>query len=177
VQPVTLEAIQTMARNVRGEIARIFLHWTAGHYGQPFPDYHLNIDADGTIYASTENLAEIKAHTWRNNSAAVAVSLCCGFNALCWADGRIDFGPEPPTEVQIETAAQVVAALCQGLGLPPVYNYVRTHAEQADMDSYGPATTFERWDLWGLPGVPVGQGGEILRAKVAGYMGQSGGAV
>jgi hypothetical protein len=168
VRQVTLDDILTMANNVRGEIARIFLHWTAGHYGQPFPDYHINIDADGTVYASTSNLAEVKSHTWRNNSAAVAVSLCCAYNAACWPDGRIDYGPEPPTEAQVEAMAQVVAALCQGLGLS--LDAVLTHAEQADIDDYGPAYNFERWDLWGLPGYSAGRGGAVIREKAQGYM-------
>lgn len=171
MRQVTLEDIQTMANNVRGEIARIFLHWTAGHYGQLFPDYHINIDADGTIMVSTDNLAEVKPHTWRNNSAAVAVSLCCCVGAVVYADGNIDYGPEPPTDVQIDTMAQVVAALCLGMGLPCDYDHVRTHAEQADIDEYGPAYNFERWDLWGLPSAPTGQGGELIRGKAQWYIG------
>ena len=30
-------------------ISQIYLHWTAGHYGQLYDDYHFNIDADGSI--------------------------------------------------------------------------------------------------------------------------------
>ena len=26
---------------------KVYLHWTAGHYGQFFADYHVQIDADG----------------------------------------------------------------------------------------------------------------------------------
>ena len=29
---------------------KIYLHWTAGHYGQFFADYHVQVDADGGIY-------------------------------------------------------------------------------------------------------------------------------
>lgn len=29
---------------------KLYLHWTAGHYGQFFADYHVQIDADGGIY-------------------------------------------------------------------------------------------------------------------------------
>ncbi|MBF1696751.1 MAG: N-acetylmuramoyl-L-alanine amidase, partial [Selenomonas sp.] len=29
---------------------KLYLHWTAGHYGQFFADYHVQIDADGAIY-------------------------------------------------------------------------------------------------------------------------------
>ena len=32
---VTEETLREMAREVRNGIRRIYLHWTAGHYGQP----------------------------------------------------------------------------------------------------------------------------------------------
>ncbi|MFQ9522881.1 MAG: hypothetical protein ACLR2G_04650 [Phascolarctobacterium faecium] len=60
----------------------------------------------------------------------------------------MDFGSVPPTRQQLETA-RVVAVFCRGL-VPIDDNYVMTHAEAADIDDYGPATTFERWDLWKL---------------------------
>ena len=110
---VSLEAIQTMANEAAGAIDRIFLHWSAGHYGQPFNDYHINIDADGTIHCPVNSLTQTLAHTWRQNTGAVGVSiLCCAFAS----PGNL--GNEPPTVEQIETMAQVVAALCMGLGIP-----------------------------------------------------------
>lgn len=161
MQTVTIDAVRAMAEAAAGAIDRIFLHWSAGHYGQPFPDYHLNIDADGTLYAPGDDLTATLAHTWHQNTGSVAVSLlCCAF-----ADTN-SLGAEPPTAVQIDTMARVVAVLCRGLGLPCDFDHVRTHAEQADLDGYGPATTCERWDLWYLSdGDPPGSGGDALRAK------------
>ena len=40
--------------------------------------------------------------------------------------------------------------MCQELGIACDFDHVRMHAEQADVDGYGPATTCERWDLWFL---------------------------
>lgn len=161
MKKVTLDTVRAMAGAAAGAIDRIFLHWSAGHYGQPFPDYHLNIDHDGTIYASVDDLTATLAHTWHQNTGSVGVSvLCCAF-----ADTH-SLGDEPPTAVQIDTMAQVVAVLCQELGLPCDFDHVRTHAEQADRDGYGPATTCERWDLWFLSdGDAPGSGGDTLRAK------------
>lgn len=47
---VTEDDIIDMAREAAGSIDTIYLHWTAGHYGQIFDDYHFSIDGDGTIY-------------------------------------------------------------------------------------------------------------------------------
>ena len=42
-----------------------------------------------------------------------------------------------------------------------------THAEAADLDDYGPATTFERWDLWKLASADgtLQDGGALIRSK------------
>lgn len=45
-------------------ISQIYLHWTAGRYGQLYDDYHFNIDADGSIYQTCTQLTELKSHTW-----------------------------------------------------------------------------------------------------------------
>lgn len=39
--------LRTMAREARNGIKTIYMHWTAGHYGQVYDDYHLCIDRDG----------------------------------------------------------------------------------------------------------------------------------
>ena len=156
---VTLDNIRTMAEAAAGQIDRIFLHWSAGHYGQFFEDYHINIDYDGSIYVSTEDLTEVKAHTWHQNTGAVGVAMACAYQAT-----TNNLGPEPPTPAQLQSMAQVVKALCNGLGLPVNYEHVRTHAEQADIDGYGPATTCERWDGWfWSAGDTPGSGGERIR--------------
>lgn len=157
---VTLDHIRMLAENAAGSIDRIFLHWTAGHYGQFFEDYHINIDYDGTIIVTTNDLTEVKAHTWRQNTGAVGIALSCAYNAT-----TSFLGPEPPTIPQLDTLARVVRTLCDGLGIPVDYDHVRTHAEQADIDGYGPASNCERWDGWfWVDGDTPGDGGEKIRA-------------
>ncbi len=171
---VNLAAVRTMVQTAKDSIVtqaagvgrepRVFLHWSAGHYGQPFADYHLNIDQQGEIY-SEGNLTLVLAHTWHQNTGAIGVAmLCCAFATPA------DLGKEPPTDAQIETMAQIVAVLCQELDLPCDYDHVRTHAEQADIDGYGPTTTCERWDGWfWKTGEQPGTGGDIIRGKAIWY--------
>lgn len=170
MQQVSLEAIRTIAEEARGAIDRIFLHWSAGHYNNPSPHYHINITGDGAILLAMP-LTEVGGHTYMQNTGSVGVSILCCADAVVYADGRMNFGSVPPTQEQVDMMVRVVAVLCQGLGLPCDYDHVRTHAEQADLDGYGPATTFERWDLWGLPGIPAGQGGEAIRQAAASLTG------
>ena len=160
------EKIRSLAEQAAGQINTIFLHWSAGHYGQFFDDYHICIDKNGEIHVMHDDLTTILAHTWHHNTGAVAVSLMCAYNAT-----TNDLGPEPPTPAQIEAMARIIAVLCQGIGMPCDYDHVRTHAEQADIDDYGPQTTCERWDLWFLQNDDAhGSGGDILRGKAIWYM-------
>ena len=160
------DGLREMARAARGKIDRIFLHWSAGHYGQPFTNYHINIDKGGELYTDAEDLSELKAHTWQQNRRSAGIALlCCAFAT------PDNLGKEPPTEHQIEAMAQVVAVLCQELDIRPTVEFVRTHAEQADIDGYGPATTYERWDMWILrTGDEPGSGGPTIRGKAIYYM-------
>ena len=171
MREITQQELMTLAEQAKGEIGRIYLHWTAGHYDNTYDDYHLNITGDGRLWSSCRELTEYKEHTWKHNSGAVAVSICCCADAVAYADGSVDFGSGPPTQQQLETLAWVVAVLCRGLCLPIDDNYVMTHAEAADLDNYGPATTFERWDLWKLAdsnGV-LCDGGELIRSRAKAY--------
>ena len=160
MKTVSLEHIKTMAEQTTGEIRRIFLHWSAGHYGQFFEDYHINIDFDGSIIITTQDLTEVKAHTWHQNTGSIGISLACAYQAT-----TDNMGPEPPTIPQLESMARVVKTLCNGLQITCDFMHVRTHAEQADIDEYGPATTCERWDGWfWIDGDPKGEGGNKIRA-------------
>ena len=140
MRQVTLSELKELATGKA--VNRIYLHWSAGHYGQFSPAYHIHIDQNGEIYVSTDDLEEVKAHTWRRNTGALGVSLAC-----CYKGTSNDLGPEPPTEAQINGMAAVIAALCEAIPLPLDVEHVMTHAEIADVDGYGPATTVERWDL------------------------------
>ena len=121
-----------------------------GHYGQFYDDYHINIDEDGSIHLSTDDLTEKLAHTYRRNTGAIGVSLAC-----CAGATSEDLGDEPPTAKQIEAMAQVVRVLADALWLTIDIDHVMTHGEVADLDTdsypaydaYGPQSTVERWDL------------------------------
>lgn len=149
-----------------GRQPMIYLHWSAGRYepnAVDLADYHVLILQDGSIRA--RDLTAILEHTWRRNTAGVAVALAACYDATTEA-----LGDYPPTAAQIETMAQIIAVLCQATEIPLDAAHVMTHAEAADLDGYGPATTCERWDLWFLAnGDAPGTGGDTLRDKAIWY--------
>ena len=162
--------------------AKLYLHWTAGHYGQFFADYHVQIDADGAIYVVGDGvLDEVLAATYLRNSGSVSIALLG-----CVGATTDDLGDEPPTAAQIESLAMAVTALADGLWLTIDRERVLTHGEAADNADgvrahapYGPRTTAERWDLeyLGTEESPVfnpwatdgSRGGDVLRGKAAYY--------
>lgn len=167
---VNLEQIKRFAEKGKGGIDRIYLHWTAGRYDQIFADYHINIVGDGNICISTRDFTIKKAHTWRRNSRAIGICLCCAYHAT-----TNNMGDYPPTTKQIESMSKVVATLSEALNLPISAETVMTHAEAADLDDYGPSTTCERWDLWFLSDSADGQiknGGDVIREKAIWYQQQ-----
>ena len=136
----------------RGKIDMIILHWSAGHYGQFFSDYHLNIDSDGSLHTNMTGFDEHKSHCWRRNSRTIGIALAAGYGAWIQNDSYYGYGTEPPTEEQIDMMAKVVAKICIEIGLPINSDYVLTHGEIANIDGYGIYGTDPdmRWDLWGL---------------------------
>ena len=187
-----------LARQARGKITTIYLHWTAGRYGQVYDDYHLNIDQDGTVYVTCDDLCEKKAHTWKRNTGTIGIALCCGYDANCelptaisaktaWGavepyeyrdpyQAMVDLGSEPPTAIQIEVLAKIVAILCKELNLANSSEHVQTHCEIAFQDGYGPGSgdPETKWDLWFLPDVcrndRLFPGGCLIRGKAAYYL-------
>ena len=145
-----------------GRSIKLYLHWTAGWYSSKFGDYHINIDGDGNIFVSTDDLSEVLAHTWRRNTGAVGIALDC-----CVGATTNDLGENPPTEAQLKALYEVIAVLAEEFNLyetgydengnPYLYvgkNTVLTHGEAADNEDgeychepYGPKSTVERWDL------------------------------
>lgn len=194
MRQVTLEELKDMAENCResiweqarayGREPKIYLHWTAGHYGQYYlNDYHIAIDYDGSIYVE-HDLDEVLAHTYRRNTGAVGITLAC-----CVGATSDDLGSEPPTAEQIEVMAQVITVVADGLWLTIDKDHVMTHGEAADNedgiyphDPYGPKSTCERWDLEYLgtgespsfnPYATDGsRGGDVLRGKSIWYHNQ-----
>ena len=120
---------------------KIYLHWTAGHYGQFFADYHVQIDADGTLYVIGDGALDVLlAATYRRNSGSVSVAVL----GACGATTE-HLGAEPPTAAQIEAMAMAVTALADGLWLTIDKARILTHGEAADNEDgvrahapYGP---------------------------------------
>ena len=174
-------------------ISQIYLHWTAGRYGQLYDDYHFNIDADGSIYQTCTQLTELKSHTWHRNTdtpsekelytsltwhrntGAIGIALCCACSALPHNGRDTEFGKFPPTPQQIDAAGKLVAKLAQGLNIPIDRWNVLTHCEAALIDGYGPYSgdAETRWDLWYLRDSPgdgaMKPGGQVIRGKALWY--------
>lgn len=179
-RPALMYAAARCARETK-----LYLHWTAGHYGQFFADYHVQIDADGGIYViGAGALDELLAATYLRNSGSVSIALLAACSAT-----TDDLGTEPPTAAQIESMAQATAALADGLWLTIDKARILTHGEAADNEDgvrahapYGPRTTCERWDLeyLGMAESPVfnpwatngSRGGDVLRGKAQYYRAQ-----
>ena len=47
--PDSLDDVRRLAHNARGFIDHVYLHWTAGWYGQCYDSYHICIDKGGEI--------------------------------------------------------------------------------------------------------------------------------
>lgn len=190
---VTLEDLRGMVENARdpiweqaksqGRNPKVYLHWSAGRYGSIFDDYHINITGAGKIFVTTNDLSEIKSHTWRRNTGSIGISLCCAYDAT-----TNDLGEYAPTNIQIETIAKVIDVVATGLWLTINKEHVLTHGEAADNedgiwchDPYGPKNGCERWDLEFLetsespkydPWDEEHRGGSILRGKAIWYHNQ-----
>lgn len=169
-----------------GRDPKIYLHWTAGRYGRRYDDYHINIDDDGSIYVSTEDLGEVLNHTWRRNTGSIGVALCCAYDA-----DNNSLGDWPPTTAQIEAMAEVIAVLCAALDIPITKQYVLTHGEAADNedglavhqryswwhDDYGDGDTRGDLEYLGTEESPEynplttdgSRGGDVLRGKAIWY--------
>lgn len=195
---ITEAKIKRMAKQARGRITTIYLHWTAGHYGDVYDDYHLCIDRDGTVYATCDDFRERKAHTWMRNNGTIGIALCGCSDAVCelptaicakaaWSaagpgeyrdpyEAMIDLGSEGPTAKQIDVLGKIVAILCYELDLPNSSDRVMTHCEIAFRDGYGPGSgdPETKWDLWFLPDDArngrLFPGGCLIRGKAAYYL-------
>ena len=175
------EAIADAARK-QGRETKLYLHWSAGHYGQFWNDYHVQIDRDGEIYVIADGeLDDILAATYCRNSGSVSICILS-----CVDADTNSLGTEPPTDQQIEGMAKAIAALCNGLWLTIDKQRVLTHGEAADNedgicphDPYGPKNGCERWDLeyLGTRESPIfnpwaedgSRGGDVLRGKANWY--------
>lgn len=146
---------------------RIYCHWSAGHYTTLEPAYHIIIDGDGKIYAMN-SLDKTLAATWRRNTNSINVSMMCCPDAVAYSDTSVDFGSEPPKDIQITNMAKIICIICEELDIPLDKTSVFTHAEIADIDGYGIHGTDPdmRWDLLLLKDPADGNlkpGGDVVR--------------
>lgn len=157
---------------------KVYLHWTAGKYGQAFDDYHFCIDADGNIEC-TRDLTETPKATYYRNTGSVAIALECCAGAMAF-DGIPPFtrlGAYPPTNAQVESMAMLMAMISDVFDIPIDIDHFLTHAEAADnMDGYnshapyGPDNGCERWDLAVISDDDEWySGGQTLRGKALFY--------
>ena len=178
---ITFEDVARLGQGANGFANRIYLHWTGGHYGHVYDEYHISIDWDGTLYvppggAGADALTLLREHTWHRNTGAIGIAICGAYDAVARSSTDINFGPEPPTGCQVEYLAKAVGILCPALGLALSPRTVLTHCEAAFKDGYGPGSgdPQTKWDLWQLPDQPFHEelypGGEVLRRKAMGYM-------
>lgn len=166
---------------------KIYLHWSAGRYDTVFDDYHINITGDGDIIVTTEDMSEVKYHTYMRNAGAIGISLCCCYGAT---SNDLDACGYAPTAKQIETMAQVITVVADALWLTIDMKHVMTHGEAADNadgwyahEPYGPNNGVERWDLQylGTNESPAyvrdyddpAAGGNVLRGKAIWYKEQN----
>ena len=194
VTPAELEALAGEYREALaaaaaeyGRETKVYLHWSAGHYGQFWSDYHVQINRDGEIYVIADGvLDDVLAATWRRNSGSVSVCILG-----CLDADTNSLGAEPPTDAQIDGMAKAIAALCNGLWLTIDKTRVLTHGEAAaNEDGIRPHPAYAlwhdeihdgdtRWDLEYLgtmespkyfPTATDGmRGGDVLRGKANWY--------
>lgn len=195
---VTIDELRQMASDCResiweraksmGREPKIYLHWTAGRYSQFWDDYHVQIDEDGKIYIPPDVTLDDDSlpATYHRNTGSVAITLLC-----CVGATTEDLGDMPPTEAQIESMAQAIVAIADGLWLTIDKDHVLTHGEAAaNEDGIYPHEAYAcwndechdgqvRWDLeflqtdespsynpWAEDG---SRGGDILRGKAQWY--------
>ena len=195
-QAVTIKDLERLADEARARVwdnaaahgrePKIYMHWSAGHYDQCHDSYHVCITGGGEVYLMAP-LYETTDGTWKRNSGAINVAI----NG-CWDAGSSDLGSEPPTEVQLEALAQVVAAIANGLWLTIDKAHVMTHGEAANNedgyydahqpyawwnDSYGDGDTRGDLEYLGTPKSPCynphatdgSRGGDVLRGNANFY--------
>ena len=115
---VTELDLAVLALEARGAVDKVYLHWTAGHYGQIFDEYHLLVDADGSVYAACGSFREHKVHTWRRNGRSIGIALCGAYRARASLPGYTLGQAEPPLEraqVLISRLPEIEPAIDAGI--------------------------------------------------------------
>lgn len=167
----------------RGDLRRVYLHWTGDDYATTFAAYHFCIalarDGRPTVVAThdlRENMRDVRvgdapyaAHTRGRNSFAIGVAVC-GMR-----DARPeDFGRFALRDDMVEAACALVAELARAYAIAPTPEGIATHAEAAVEDGYFGCGEDERWDIARLRSdarplvaADARDVGDLLRARIA----------
>lgn len=172
-------AIENLAGS-RDHDVWVTYHFSVSRYDQLWDDYHIDLDGDGKIHQMND-LDDVVSHTWRRNQGNIGIALSCCLD--CSLNGSpsnpiLSLGTYPPTNAQIEKAAQVGAVLAMALDLYGSYgekikDHFFTHYEFAMKDGYGPwqGDPDVRYDgcNW-TEDEEFGDGGNIMRGKIIYYV-------
>jgi hypothetical protein len=167
----------------KGELRRIYLHWTGDDFTTIYPAYHFCIalgeDARPRVVATHDlraNMRDVRigdapyaAHTRGRNSFAIGISVCGMRDAT-----PHDFGAFALRDDLLGAACALAAELARAYAISPGRDGIATHAEAALEDGYFGAGEDERWDIARLhqhdrPLVPDDARlvGDELRARIA----------
>lgn len=166
----TLQDIKNSAAMARGQIDRIYYHWSAGVWKPnhiDLADYHVLVLKDGSLLLR-DDFTETIDHTWHRNSGSIGVAFagCCGATTN-------NMGDYAPTDAQILSMAAVTAVIAIAFGVEVSEDRFMTHGEIAMVDGYGPGQGDPdlRWDLMILrTGDKWWSGGKAVRILAREYV-------
>ena len=169
-----------MAKRAKSDHERtIFLHYTWGHYGEVFDEYHICIDKNGDIYRPRLNLLD-NISEWGYLDNKIHIALCCGKDLRYSNSGyqydkqrRVICG-DYPNELQISQLAIVVAILSRGLEQEICYRNVKTYYEYQFANIFRTHNENISRDLMWLPrqehSKELDCGGVTIRTKALEYL-------
>lgn len=169
-----------MAKKAKADQERtIFLHYTWGHWGEIYEEYHICIDKNGDIYRPKRSFNE-SLLDWGYLSKDIHIALACGKDLRYSNSGyqydkqrRILCG-DYPTELQIAQLAIVVAIICRGLEQEISYRTVKTLYEHQFANLFRTHNEDISRDLMWLPrqehSKELDCGGVAIRTRALAYM-------
>ena len=177
---ITHSMLLDLAKRARDDHERtIFLHYTWGHYGDVYDEFHLCIDKNGDIYRPRLSLLD-RIDEWGLLSNQIHIALCCGKN-LCYSNTGYQYDKQRrvicgdyPNELQISQLAIVVAIICRCLEQEITYRTVKTYYEHQFANIFRTHNENISRDLMWLPrqehSKELDCGGVTIRTKALAYL-------
>ncbi|MCL5795786.1 MAG: lytic transglycosylase domain-containing protein [Patescibacteria group bacterium] len=117
---------------------KIYLHWSAGDYNTPYPDYNYNILGDGSVVMKPGGDS-----TAGRNTDAIGIAVAAGAGNVTSSNypsddiyGSKTFHNYPIKPTQIEKMAEIIAALAKTNNIPIDSKHVMTHAEAGSLRDF-----------------------------------------